>query len=254
MDSGWKRTIVISVGILALGAGGGLIASTALVSRVLHEKIEAARRNEQTLAVTGSARKRVRADVATWAIEVSADGKDLKSTYPVLKTGYDSASAYLTKNGFKPDEIQPGSIQTKVQYHKDKNSVSELIGYMLSRSITVRTPRVDAVANPAAEVTALIEEGINISSNPPQYTLSNLSPLKIEMIGEASKDARSRAEELISHVGGMISSVRSARVGVMQITTPDSTEVSEGGIYDTSSIEKDVRAVVNLTFGMETGK
>jgi len=39
-------------------------------------------------------------------------------------------------------------------------------------------------------------------------------------------------------------------VGVMQITRPESTDVSDEGIYDTSTIDKDVRAVVTLTLGL----
>lgn len=44
--------------------------------------------------------------------------------------------------------------------------------------------------------------------------------------------------------------VRNARMGVLQIVRPELTEVSSGGIYDTSTIEKDVTAVVSLTFGL----
>jgi hypothetical protein len=40
-------------------------------------------------------------------------------------------------------------------------------------------------------------------------------------------------------------------VGVFQITARNSTEVSDSGIYDTSSLEKDITAVVPLSFAVK---
>jgi hypothetical protein len=48
-----------------------------------------------------------------------------------------------------------------------------------------------------------------------------------------------------------IGSVRSARMGVLQITPADSNEVSDTGMNDTSSLEKDITAVVNVGFAVD---
>jgi hypothetical protein len=40
-------------------------------------------------------------------------------------------------------------------------------------------------------------------------------------------------------------------VGVFQITAPNSHDVRDYGIYDTSTIEKDVTAVVSVSFAAE---
>ena len=47
--------------------------------------------------------------------------------------------------------------------------------------------------------------------------------------------------------------MRRAKTGVFQITSRNSTDVSDYGIYDTSSLEKDITAVVLVTFGMKPG-
>jgi hypothetical protein len=47
-----------------------------------------------------------------------------------------------------------------------------------------------------------------------------------------------------------IGPVRKARMGVIQITRPNSTEVSGYGIYDTSTIEKDISVVVTVSFAV----
>jgi len=45
--------------------------------------------------------------------------------------------------------------------------------------------------------------------------------------------------------------VRSARMGVLQITPADSNEVSGEGMNDTSALEKDITAVVNISFAVD---
>jgi len=41
-----------------------------------------------------------------------------------------------------------------------------------------------------------------------------------------------------------------AGIGGFQVTSPNSTEVSDYGVYDTSTLGKDVTAVVNVTFSL----
>ena len=40
-------------------------------------------------------------------------------------------------------------------------------------------------------------------------------------------------------------------MGVFQITAPNSTDVSDYGVYDTSTLRKDVTAVVNVAFALK---
>lgn len=86
---------------------------------------------------------------------------------------------------------------------------------------------------------------------PPKYYFTQLGDLKIEMLGEAAKDGKTRAEQIAASTGNRIGAVRSAKMGVLQITAADSTEVSDAGISDTTSIDKDITAVVNVSFAVE---
>ena len=67
----------------------------------------------------------------------------------------------------------------------------------------------------------------------------------------AAKDAKERAERIAQSTGNSIGAVRSAKMGVLQITAADSTDVSDYGVYDTSTIEKDMTAVVNVSFAVD---
>ncbi len=48
----------------------------------------------------------------------------------------------------------------------------------------------------AREATELINQDILIESNAPQYYYTQLGDLKIEMLGESAKDAKTRAEKI----------------------------------------------------------
>ena len=65
-------------------------------------------------------------------------------------------------------------------------------------------------------------------------------------------DARQRAEILVHGLRGKLGAMRSSSLGVYQITPRDSTEISDYGVNDTSSREKDVTAVVSATFAVKS--
>jgi uncharacterized protein len=85
----------------------------------------------------------------------------------------------------------------------------------------------------------------------PEYHYTKLGDLKIEMLAEAAKDAKVRAQQIAQSTGSSIGSVRTARMGVLQITPADSNDVSDSGVNDTSSLDKDITAVVNVGFAID---
>ena len=70
------------------------------------------------------------------------------------------------------------------------------------------------------------------------------------MLGRATENAKQRATSMASSTGNRIGTIRSAKMGVFQITPPTSTDVSDYGENDTSSLEKKVMAVVSVTFAI----
>ena len=159
----------------------------------------------------------------------------------------------MISKGIPDNQITISSITTTTLKKRDNegNETSETTGYTLRQQVEVRSTDVDKIAQIAREATELINQGILLESNAPQYSYTKLGDLKIEMLGEAAKDAKVRAEKTADSTGNKIGAVRSARMGVMQITAADSTEVSDAGISDTSSIDKDVTAVVNISFAVD---
>jgi hypothetical protein len=60
-----------------------------------------------------------------------------------------------------------------------------------------------------------------------------------------------RAKKIAEATGSKLGPIRDARMGVLQITPKNSTEISDYGMNDVGSIEKEITAVINASFGLE---
>ena len=74
------------------------------------------------------------------------------------------------------------------------------------------------------------------------------SDLKVELLEEATNDAKERASAMLKATHNKVGKIQSVKMGVFQITDVDSTNVSDMGINDTSTIDKKVTAVANVVF------
>ena len=68
---------------------------------------------------------------------------------------------------------------------------------------------------------------------------------------EATKDAINRARTVVEIAGQHLGKLRSIDVGPFQVTAPGSTQTGDYGSYDTSTRQKDVTSVVNVTFAVK---
>ena len=99
--------------------------------------------------------------------------------------------------------------------------------------------------------TQLIREGIAFRSYAPSYYFTKLEDLKLDLLEGAAENAKLRAERLAKSSGNRVANIISASQGIFQITQRNSTETASWGIYDTSTIEKKVRAVVTMRYRTE---
>lgn len=242
-----RNDIVVAALILA----AGLIVSTAIgaCSALKCKSLE------QSVFVTGAARKRITSDQGVWNVTVSREAPRIQGAYKLLSEDIPRVEAYLKSKGFSTDEMIRSSVTTTALKEQKRGSeglsTDKVIGYSLAQSIQVRSKDVQKVAVVAREATELLQQGILIESGAPQFFCSSIGELKQQMLADAAKDAQLRAKKIAENTGSKIGPLRTARMGALQITPPNSTEVSDAGISDTSSIEKDITAVVNVSFAIE---
>jgi hypothetical protein len=230
-----------------------IIASVAVASRAYERRGDKAWDAGRTITVKGSSRQRVRSDLAVWRIRVEGEGKKLDEAYAAVEAGAAQVRAFLDGAKFKDVKIELLPIRTEVHHVRDKSgeTTRAVDGYELSRTFIVTTPDVEGVAKAAGSVTDLIKDGVLVFGGAPEYTYTKLTDMRVAILGEASRDARVRAEEIAKNAGSRVGEVRSAQTSPLQIVKPDSTDVSGYGSYDTETIEKDVFAVVTLTLAVE---
>jgi hypothetical protein len=121
----------------------------------------------------------------------------------------------------------------------------------MSQAIAVTSLDIARVTALSAAAGELLAQGIPLSPEAPQYLFTGLAGLRIEMLGDATKDATVRATQIAEKSGAAIGRIKSVRQGVFQITPRNSTEISDYGMNDVSAIDKDITAVVRVTFALE---
>lgn len=240
---------------VALVVGLSVVTSTVVASRAYQQRGKQAASRSEEITVRGSARRQITSDLAVWKIRVRGRGKEIAEAYGAVEAAARRAAKFLDERGFTAAEVQVSATDTETQYKVDEkgNETHQVDGYEMDRIFTVTTARVGEIAKASAEVTQLLQENVQVFSGSPSYLYTRLPDLRLVVAGDAAKDARARAEEVATKSGSRLGEVRQLSTGPIQVTTPNSTEVSGSGSYDTSTIEKDVSVTVMATFGIGRG-
>jgi len=137
------------------------------------------------------------------------------------------------------------------QYGKQTCSGNNLSGYTLQQSILMESSEIDKVTKLTQEAAGyFIDQGIIFESKTVEYYYVKLADLKMDLISEATKNAQARATKIAASTGANLGNLISASTGVFQVTPVNSTEISDYGYYDTSSIDKKVTAIVRTSFNL----
>lgn len=208
---------------------------------------------QHTITVKGSAQEIIKSDYIVWDCNVTRRDKSLQTAYKELNDDLTKVLSYLASKHVNKEDMQIEQIATTKLFQKDKDDKDTDIvdGYELTQTIEIRSNDVGNIDTLAHKSTELIDQGINFESSTPQYFYNKIDALKVELLAKATENAKLRAESIVSSVGNKIGSLQSAKMGVFQITPVTSTQVSDYGEDDTSSLEKKVMVVINASFSIE---
>lgn len=242
------------IGMVAIALA--VLLSTLTVSRAW-ERVKT--RDVRTIDVTGSAKRRIKSDLIVWTAEIGTRAVDRQDAYRQLHAHVGIALAYLKTQALDDDEIRASSVSVHEIIDTEYIGVGEQRieqrvsrGFAANQSITVTSLRVDLVERVSREVTSLIEDGVSVTSGAPQYFYTKLGELKIQMLAEASKDARLRAEKMLgSLAGGNLGKLKTADMGVINVNPANSTAASWDGKNDTTSLEKDIMTIVHTRYELQ---
>lgn len=209
--------------------------------------------SKDTVTVTGSYSQNVTSDSGRLEFDINSRKTTKAETYKDLDRQRPIVLKYLEDKGFKKDDIE---IKTPNGYNSYKtlpngNSTNEIAYYNLSQTITVKSNNVNLIKDTAGDITTLISKDVDINVYNPNYYYSKLSDIKVKMLEEATKDAKQRASAMLKATRNRVGKIQTVKMGVFQVTPVDSTDVSDMGISDTSSIEKKITSVANVTFSVK---
>ena len=208
----------------------------------------------QVINVTGSARKNVRSDLVVWRANFSTEADSLLEAQQKLQADFAKVSTFLLAHGlpeFTAQPVQIRDITAQQHNHEDDTTNTVRVGYHLSQAVEVRSPDVDRVPKLAGDTGELLSQGIAFVSEGFQFIYTKAGDAKVEMMAEATKDARARAEQIAGQGGRKIKELRSAHMGVVQINPLYSSSTSWEGNNDTNSLEKTITATIGATFALK---
>ena len=231
-------------GMLAgLFLAGGLVLSSMLATTTWLKV-----KNSQFITAKGSTRKNVKSDLVVWKGSFTTEAPTLLEAQQKLKADAVKVGQFLTVNSVTNHVFKPIAIEELKSSIKDADGWRQerTTGYRLTQAVRVESSDVDRLAQ--LDTTPLVEQGVLFTTDPPQFLYTKVAEEKIEMLADATKDARARAEQIAAQGSRSIANLHDAEMGVFQITPLHETDTSSGGENDTSSLDKTITAVVTATF------
>src|SRR5262249_32625144 len=151
--------------------------------------------------------------------------KQLEAQKPALLT-------YLASEGFPKDKIEFQTVinTPNFQMNEQRYSTGVVKGYTYMQRFQIQSNDVKKLQALSLSLPNLVEKGLNLQTEPPQYLYTKLSEVKIQVQAEAAKDAMMRAKKIAEATGSKLGSIHEARMGVLQITPKNSTEISDYGM------------------------
>lgn len=203
--------------------------------------------------VKGCAEKEIQSDFVQWSGSISTTNESLIPAYEKMEQDLEIFREYLKSAGVDINIVEFSPLTQDIIYKQTPKGITthEIERYILCQNFNIASTNIPLITQISQNISSLIKKGVSVRSYSPMYFYLKIEELKIEMLGEAAKDAHERAEVLVSKSGSKIGKLRSARQGVFQITPAHSTSISDYGELDTSSVLKRIKAVVTMEFDID---
>jgi hypothetical protein len=212
---------------------------------------------DDTVSVIGLGEESFDSDLIVWRASFSRRSMELKDAYAQLNADIRKVKSYLKSRGISDDEMVFEAADISKEWsniYDDEGNIRQTIfdGYSLNQSVKVSSKKVNVVEQTSRQVSQLIDAGIELNSDSPEYYYTKLAQLKLKMIEAATKDAHERAAKIAENGGGNLGKLMYADMGVFQITAENSSEEYEwGGSFNTSSKRKTASVTIRLKYEID---
>ena len=177
-------------------------------------------KNSQFITTKGSTRKNVKSDLVVWKGSFTTEAPTLLEAQQKLKGDASKVAQFLNLNGVTNAVFQPiaiakktASVEVKAPAEDVKEWTEErTVGYQLTQAVRVESPDVDQLGK--LDTTSLVEQGVLFTTEIPEFLYTNVAEEKIEMLADATKDARARADQIAAQGSRTVANLHDAEMGV----------------------------------------
>jgi len=206
----------------------------------------------QTITVTGSAKQLIVSDLGVLRGTLSVEAESGLAAYRLLQAQKPVLMEYFKSKGFSANQVNVQTISSFPNFTFNQQGQNTGIrSYSASQMLDISSSDVELIKAMSIEISSLVERGVNFQVNQPEYYYTKIGDIKIGIQAAAAKDAMIRGKRIAEATGRELGALKSARMGVLQITPENSNLTSDYGVNDVSSIRKEIIAVVNANFEID---
>jgi uncharacterized protein len=247
-NKSFSNAIILLGLLLAIG-----MASAAFILGVQAKRAVA---GQQSITVKGLAEKPIKADSAEWSINVGVAALTQAEALQAVAQEREVVEAFLTKQGLG-SETWSVDVETISPHYEEifiKDTPRQVQkGFDAYQNIRVTSKDLAKITAANKAFLQLKADNHPVSAQAPNYLVSDLESVKMSLIADATKNARSRATEFVKQDGVKVGVMKSANQGAFYILAKGSeaSDDSYGGVYDKSTIDKTARVVVTIVYNIE---
>ncbi|MFI3315526.1 MAG: SIMPL domain-containing protein [Rikenellaceae bacterium] len=174
------------------------------------------------VSVKGLSQKEVEADKVIWPILYKEAGNSLNEISISLAKKEQIIKKFLIENGIKEEEISnsaPEIIDYKTERYAPERNENR---YNVTNVITVVTSQVELTRELLTRTNDLLAQGVVLSSGDYRYNISYeytaLNDIKVEMIKEASANAKASALQFANDSNSKLGKIKNATQGQISIS------------------------------------
>lgn len=254
-----RRPLPVPVTVSAILVGG-----TVACSWIWTRALIRARGQDEIIRVVGSARRAIRSDFIIWNGGVEKTAPTVAQAFAGVRTKMAITRAFLVRKGVPDKDIVSQGVSVETLYvhprtttapngtvTTESSSGTQIAGYKITQSLDVRSKQVEVVEAATRDTSELLQKGVVLSAEAPTYLYTQMSALKVTMQAEAASDALNRAQAMAQNAGCRLGEVRFARMMTPSITPYYAKSEDDGGLDDTTALDKKIIAVVVVGYGVK---
>jgi hypothetical protein len=225
--------------VSGIAIGLGICVAGLSMSHALFE----ARASARSVSVKGLAEREVAADLVVWPLTFEVTGNDLNVLQAQIEGKRQTIREYLKTAGFEDTEISQSALrirdtQSETQYGQ---ATPPKYRYVAQATLTLRTNKVAVVKAAIEKAGDLIGKGIVLVGEnygrTTEFLFTGLNDIKPAMIEEATKNARTVAEQFAKDSGSKVGKIRSASQGLFTITDRDMNSPDRKNVRVVTTVE-----------------